>query len=237
MRVIGLLIVFGIIISLSAEVFFALAIALGAVVALGLLGAFLDKKTSLFKSDESYNPDYMVQLKLDESKNPIYPSPEALADYIRTANETELPKKGHASEEEWLENRVRPEPQAYGVSPEGAERLVAEWLIYLGEDEVETTQFQKDGGVDVVTRNLSVQVKNFGKGSVSSAEANAIFGVATADGKTACIFTSSSLSPDALKFADRTDMIAISYDAQKATLKGLNKSGKDFLKSGKYLPD
>ena len=94
--------------------------------------------------------------------------------------------------EHWLRGRRRPVPQDYGVSAPGAEKLVAAWLEYLGEEQVKVTQFTSDGGVDVITKAFCCQVKNYDKALVSVSEAREIFGVATAKDSTAMIFTSSS---------------------------------------------
>lgn len=220
--------------SLFGEGLWLLLSVVGAVFAVGFLFASLDNRTRLFKTDENYNPEYMVRLKLDESKNPIKPAPETIGNLLEQGDEIDLPIKTPPGREEWLKSRKRPQPQQFGVSAEGAERIVADWLVYLGESGIETTQFKKDGGIDVRSTTLCVQVKNYEKQSVSSAESQAIFGVATSEGRKAAIFTSSTLSPDALKFADKVGIIAIQYDVLSATLRPLNKFGKRFLKSGMY---
>lgn len=234
MRFIGWVLLIIFVVALFGEALWLLLLIAASITAIGFLLAFLDKGTRLFKTDESYNPEYKVRLKLDESKNPIKPAPEAIANLLEQGEEIDLPSKPPPGKEDWLEGRKRPQPQQFGVSAEGAERIVADWLVYLGEPGVETTQFKKDGGVDVRSEKLCVQVKNFERQTVSSAETQAIFGVATSEQRIAAIFTSSTLSPDALKFADKVGIIAIQYDVLSATLKPLNKFGKRLLKSGLY---
>lgn len=134
----------------------------------------------------------------------------------------------------WLHERERPEPQPYGVSAMGAESLVADWLAYLGETGVVQTQYVGDGGVDVFTDNLCVQVKNYEKQTVSSSETRDIFGTATSESLRACIFTSSRLSVDSLDFAEKNSIIAIHYNASLSALIALTSSGKEFLLEGEY---
>jgi len=135
----------------------------------------------------------------------------------------------------WLSRRSAPEPQTYGVSAEGAEKLVAHWLDYLGEENIVITQFQGDGGIDVRTNSFCCQVKNYDKTPVSAAEVREIFGVASAESSTAIIFTSSSLSQDALEFCEKNDIVAIRYSAEEATLVALSSRGGKMLKAGEYF--
>lgn len=134
----------------------------------------------------------------------------------------------------WLHERERPAPQPYGVSAMGAEALIADWLAYLGETGVEQTQYVGDGGVDVFTDDLCVQVKNYEKQTVSSSETRDVFGTATSEGLRACIFTSSKLSADALEFAERNSIIAIYYNAPLSALIALTSSAEDLLSKGEY---
>jgi hypothetical protein len=135
----------------------------------------------------------------------------------------------------WLSRRSAPEAQKYGVSPEGAERLVAHWLDYLGEENITVTQFQGDGGIDIRTNSFCCQVKNYDKTPISAAEVREIFGVATAENSTAMIFTSSSLTRDAAEFCERNGIVAIRYNAEEGTLIALSSSGQKMLKAGEYF--
>lgn len=134
----------------------------------------------------------------------------------------------------WLSSRIRPEAQPFGVSHEGAEHLVAGWLNYLGQAEVQVTQFVGDGGVDVETEDLVVQVKNYGEGGVSSPELRDLLGTATAAAKGAALFTSSRLTKDARTFAEENEIACIAYDAKLATLSALTPAGKRLLEQGHY---
>lgn len=162
---------------------------------------------------------------------------------LKEAQEIELQRKWaewrELSKEEqsrfWLSRRSAPGPQKYGVSAEGAEKLIAHWLDYLGEERVAITQFQGDGGIDVRTNSFCCQVKNYDKSPVSAAEVREIFGVASAEGSTAMLFTSSSLTQDALEFCEKNDIVAIKYNAEEATLVALSSSGGRLLKAGQYF--
>ena len=134
----------------------------------------------------------------------------------------------------WLDSRKRPEPQPFGVSHEGAEHLVAEWLKYLGEENVEVTAFIGDGGVDVETDDYSCQVKNYGEGGVSASEMRDLFGTATAAGKNSILFTSSRLTAPAEEFANATGIACVKYDSQRSLLAPLNSAGRNFLDQGHY---
>ena len=134
----------------------------------------------------------------------------------------------------WLSRRSAPERQQYGVSAEGAERLVAQWLDYLGEEQVTVTQFRGDGGIDVRTNSFCCQVKNYDKIPVSAAEVREVFGVATAEDLAAMIFTSSSLTQDATDFCEKNNIVAIRYSAQESRLEALSSQGRRLLKAGEY---
>lgn len=134
----------------------------------------------------------------------------------------------------WLLERNAPEPQPFGISAKGAELLTAEWLRYLGQTNVEVTRHSGDGGIDVMTDELCVQVKNYDKSPVSSSEIRDIFGTAVSERRRACIFTSSSLSGDALSFANKNEVIAIRYLVESGELLALNSAGSRFLSDGEY---
>jgi hypothetical protein len=134
----------------------------------------------------------------------------------------------------WLNSRVRPPAQPYGVSDYGAERLVGDWLTYLGCQGVVVTQGSKDGGVDVETESQVCQVKCYKKQAVSVQEVREIFGVASAVGKKAMVFTSSDLTAAASEFANQVGVIAVRFNVEKSLLSALNYDGKRFLEDGEY---
>jgi|GEM_PF-6816292 len=145
-----------------------------------------------------------------------------------------IPVLVEVSQSLWLDNRARPETQPFGVSDSGAEALVASWLSYLGQKQVEVTQYSRDGGIDVSTSTCVCQVKNYTKANVSASEVRDIFGTAVSEGKIALIFTSSSLSADAKAFCDKNGIAAVSYSAPEGSLSPINSFGKDLLNAGRY---
>ena len=133
-----------------------------------------------------------------------------------------------------MNSRVRPAPQPYGVSNYGAERIVADWLVYLGCREVVLTQASKDGGIDVETANHVCQVKYYKNQGVSVQEVREIFGVASALGKVAMVFTSSDLTAAAYEFANQVGVIAVQFNVENSFLVGLNYYGEQLLVVGDY---
>jgi hypothetical protein len=75
-----------------------------------------------------------------------------------------------------------PSPQPFGVSHEGAEALVAQWIRYLGEPDATITRFSRDGGVDVESTHYIAQVKNY-SGTVGVTQMRELGGVASVDGR------------------------------------------------------
>lgn len=124
-----------------------------------------------------------------------------------------------------------PFPQPYGVSHEGAEALVAEWVRYLGEADAEITRFTGDGGIDVQSMHYIIQVKNY-SGSVGVAEVRELGGVAAVDGRKPLFFTSGSYAAGAVDFAERSGIALFVYDAHLGTLVGANGAAERALVRG-----
>lgn len=126
-----------------------------------------------------------------------------------------------------------PAPQPYGVNHQGAERLVADWMRHLGVHDAAVTQYSGDGGIDVDSRHVIVQVKNLhSSASVPIADIRDLFGTAQHRHKGAALFTSGVVSQNGLTFADETAIALIRYDAEKGTLSGLNERGRLVITSG-----
>lgn len=134
----------------------------------------------------------------------------------------------------WLDTRIKPSPQPFGVSHEGAEHLVAEWLAYLGEGRPKVTSFAGDGGVDVETDDSICQVKNYGQAGVTASEMRDLLGAATAAGKRPIMFTSSRLTGAAGEFAKVNGIVCVKYNAESAFLSPLGDAGVIFLEQGYY---
>jgi len=110
-----------------------------------------------------------------------------------------------------------PGPQPYGVSHDGAERLVAEWMRHLGEMDAEVTRFTGDGGIDVMSTHCIAQVKNY-TGTVGVTEIRELAGVAAVDGRRPLFFTSGTYASGAIEFAERAGIALFRYDAVAGTL-------------------
>ena len=136
----------------------------------------------------------------------------------------------------WLQTRIRPTPQEFGVSDRGAELLAAQWLRYLGEEEVIVTQYSQDGGVDVLTENFACQVKNYSKMKVSLSEIRDLLGTAHSLGLKPILLTSSTSTPSGLEFATQNKIAVIRYSTEDSTLSPLTPMGLALLNQGRYEP-
>jgi hypothetical protein len=134
----------------------------------------------------------------------------------------------------WLRNRRRPSPQPYGVSPFGAEQLVADWLLFLGCKNVHVTQPSQDDGIDIFADEYVCQVKNYSTQLVSVNEVREIFGVSAMVGKRAMLFASTGLTASAAKFAEEADIPAIKFVVETSELMPLNAEAEKFLAEGMY---
>lgn len=187
--------------------------------------------------------DYSLKLSLSE-RGPMLLAEKAkqaereLAQQAKQAErEQELLAQRYpsrADEEAWLSSRSKPLSQPYGVSYDGAEHLMADWLRYLGEKSVEVTQLSGDGGVDVLTDAYCCQVKNYSRQNVSSSEVRDLLGTALSMQLKPLLFTSTGLTSDAEKFASDNSISAIKFDAVVGALWHLNESGRGFLFAGRY---
>lgn len=124
-----------------------------------------------------------------------------------------------------------PPPQLYGVSDQGAELLVRDWMRHLGVLDATVTPLRGDGGTDVESNDFIAQVKNY-TGLVPVSEVRDLGGVAAATGKQALLFTSGTLSGSGLDFADKVRIAVIQYSAVDGTLVGLNDLGTRCTEAG-----
>lgn len=126
-----------------------------------------------------------------------------------------------------------PEPAAmpFGVSHDGAERLVAEWMKHLGALDASVTTFSGDGGVDVVSEVFVAQVKNI-KGTVPISAIRELHGVGSARGRRALFFTSGRYTPSAVEFARETGMALFTYSAETGTLTASNPAAEHYRQHG-----
>ena len=154
---------------------------------------------------------------------------DGFVQFPESTTSSDVPNK-----EEWLDSRVKPAPQPYGVSSRGAEELTAEWLRFLGEDQVEITQFSQDGGADVLTATYCCQVKNYEKKPVSVMEVRALLGTSVSLKLNPLLFTASKPTNEALIFSNENDIAVIEFDATNASLSGLTAQGHALLSQGLY---
>lgn len=124
-----------------------------------------------------------------------------------------------------------PDPQRYGVSPRGAERIVCDWMRHLGALDATTTAYVGDGGVDVESTNWIAQVKHY-QGSVGVQAIRELAGVASVDGRSALFFTSTGYAPGAAAFADRARVGLFVYSAEQGTLHPANELGRSLFARG-----
>lgn len=124
-----------------------------------------------------------------------------------------------------------PQPQPYGVSPQGAEEIVAVWMQHLGEDDAATTQYSGDGGVDVTSLHYIAQVKHY-TGTVGVGEVREFAGVAGVDGRRALFFTSGQYARGAIEFADNAGIALFRYDVHHGELVGVNLRGNHAMENG-----
>ncbi|MBH0007970.1 restriction endonuclease [Salinibacterium sp. SWN1162] len=126
---------------------------------------------------------------------------------------------------------ARPDRISTGVTPRGAESLVAQWMRHLGEVNAEVTPFRGDGGVDVAGGRYIAQVKHFA-GSVGVAPVRELAGVASDDGRLPLFFTSTGYSSGAVAFANRLEIALFVYDVAGAELRAVNPLALTLLKRG-----
>lgn len=119
-----------------------------------------------------------------------------------------------------------PAAQPYGVNHQGAERFAADWMRHLGALDARVTQYSGDGGIDVESKHVVVQVKNLHSSrSVKFSEIRDLLGTATHRHKIPVMFTSGGVSKDGLRFANETGIVLLQYNAEKGTVVGLNTLG------------
>lgn len=124
-----------------------------------------------------------------------------------------------------------PDKMPSGVTPRGAEQLVAQWMRHLGEVRAEATHFQSDGGIDVAGEWFIAQVKHF-NASVGVAPIREIAGVSNIDRRRPLFFTSTGYSVGAIEFANKSGVALFVYSAERAELRGINELAKALMTRG-----
>ncbi|MEJ1089393.1 restriction endonuclease [Microbacterium sp. Mu-80] len=145
-------------------------------------------------------------------------------------------KKQQPDADATLRTHPKPAPQPYGVSHEGAELLVADWMRHLDELDSTVTRFSGDGGVDVESARFVAQVKNLNRRStVEFRDIRDLHGVASVRSKGGLLFTSAGVTEQGLQFAAAAGIALFRYDAVNGTLSGLNELARDAIAKG--LPE
>lgn len=126
-----------------------------------------------------------------------------------------------------------PSPRPEGVTPRGAEKVVAQWMRHLGEGDAELTSYTGDGGMDVIGRRSFAQVKHYSK-AVGVAPIRELAGVAANDrhGRQALFFTSVGYAARAVDFADNAGIALFVYDVERAGLEAMNARAKTLMYNG-----
>lgn len=125
----------------------------------------------------------------------------------------------------------KPAKQPYGVSDEGAEYLVAQWMIWLGVFDAQATKFVGDGGIDVESSVFIAQVKNFA-GYVGVADIRELKGVSAVDGRIPLFFTSGEYSKGADDWSQKAGVHLFQYDAKVGVLRPKNKLAEKAMREG-----
>lgn len=123
----------------------------------------------------------------------------------------------------WKVLHPHPDPQPYGVSPEGAENWLRDWMVHMGAEGSEVTQFVSDGGIDIENQHYIAQVKHY-KGSVGVGEIREHIGVAAVDPlrRKPVFFTSGSYSAGGVEAANRAEMSLFTYDVAQGVVTANN---------------
>lgn len=131
---------------------------------------------------------------------------------------------------------AEPPPQRYGVSDNGAEHLVADWLRYLGAHDAVVTQYVGDGGIDVMSDAVIAQVKNYGPNrSVGVADLRQLGGVAAVDCRPAAFFTSGMYASGSVAFAEQASIALFRYVAAEGRLLAMDSLAAEMKKHGIHL--
>jgi hypothetical protein len=96
-------------------------------------------------------------------------------------------------------------------SPDDAEQVAAEWMRHLGFGDARCTGAGTDGGVDVRSREAVAQVKAQ-LSPVGRPELQALYGVATSEGRRPLFFSLMSYTAAALAWADEVGMALFRFD-------------------------
>lgn len=193
------------------------------------------KETQYEKSDRVRTDLDSSQMRQIESAARTYLREVGVARFVALARREEtsvMAKQNKVARLSGLfDPALKPEKQQFGVSDEGAESLVAQWMRWLGVYDAEATKYVGDGGIDVESSRYIAQVKNF-NGNVGIASIRELAGVAAVDGRTPLFFTSGVYPKGADSWAQDAGIYLFTYDAKSAKLSANNQLARDALGSG-----
>lgn len=153
----------------------------------------MNRKRLEFSSQLDFLAKFFVELRLEESGQSS--NPEHWAQSVGFRWKPLGPLPGLPAEE---------------ISPRDAEEYVERLVKYFGEEGSRVTRFSQDGGFDVSSRHLAVQVKHQAS-PVGPQVVREIFGVAMAQGKRAAVFARGTFTKSARAFADENQIILFQY--------------------------
>jgi hypothetical protein len=140
---------------------------------------------------------------------PIAPTRVASESQLQAAREEAFKRAMKAREqrqaiEEAVHRARKPEPLLH-VTAENFEDYCKEWCWHLGYLDAKRTRFAKDGGIDIHSSEMVAQVK-FQELPVGVKPIRELFGVASAEAKTALFFSLNGYSREAAAEAKRFNM-------------------------------
>lgn len=193
------------------------------------------KETFYERSDRVRTDLNSSQMRQIESAARTYLREVGVARFVALARSEETSLKAKQNKVARLSGlfdpALKPGKQQFGVSDEGAESLVAQWMRWLGVYDAEVTKYVGDGGIDVESSRYIAQVKNF-NGNVGIASIRELAGVAAVDGRTPLFFTSGVYPRGADSWAQDAGIYLFTYDAKTAKLSANNQLARDALGSG-----
>jgi hypothetical protein len=153
----------------------------------------MDRKRQEFINQLEFLSKFFVELRLAESGQSSNPEDWAQSVGFR-----------------WKPLGPLPGLPAEEISPRDAEEYVERLVRYFGEAGSRVTRYSQDGGFDVSSDHLAVQVKHQ-TSPVGPQVVREIFGVAMAQGKRAAVFARGAFTKSAKVFADENQIILFQY--------------------------
>jgi len=141
----------------------------------------------------------------------------------------------------WDPKGAHPEPMDIPVVVRGsrevldgvaAEQIARSWLHWLGADSVSDTARTRDGGVDLLTPALVVQVKAWAGTKVGIVDVQRTYGIGHAEHRLPVVISTSGFSADAVRWASANNVALLVMDPGRGTLKGASPAGSQLRRTG-----